>query len=207
MAILTLPGSDATLPKPLGALRVSETYWGYEIQDNANRFDSDRVTEPLLKFFGLVLVLAAYGQWFLPAVFFGNDAVFAKAVLCFFLGALGCWIYWSAGRGLQTSIEIDTTRRQVRVVRRNSKGRRSVGTVVPMQNIESAFIQRTKEMGMKPNLYLRMRDAHELLHVATGPELELEDILERLHRDLRTPRERVELKLAERSGFRSIRQR
>jgi hypothetical protein len=184
---------------------VTETYWGYEIQDNLDRFDRDRLAEPLLRFLGLVTVLSAYGQWFLPAAFFGGDTVFAKALLCFFLGSLGCWVYWMAGRGMLTSVEIDTTRREIRVVRRNSKGRRHVGSVVPMRRVESAFVQRTKDVGQRPNLYVRMRDGRELLHIANGPEAELETILARLHRDLRSPRERVEQKLADSLGFRSVR--
>ena len=205
MSLLALPGSEVGGEAPEGALSVSETYWGYEIHDRLDRFDRGQLVEPLLRFLGLVLVLTAYGQWFLPATLFGTEAVATKALLCFLLGVAGCWVYWLSGRGFSTQIEVDTFRREIRVVRRNGQGRRRIVNTVRMRLVESAFIQRTKGRASQAHLFLRTRPDDALLHLANGPEHELEALLRRLSRDVRSPRERVAQSLANPVTFRSRR--
>ena len=170
-----------------------------------DRFDRDQLYEPFMRFIGLVLVLTAYGQWFLPATLFGEEAVATKALLCFMLGAVGCWLYWAASRGFSTQIEVDTFRREIRVVRHNGQGRRRVVNAIRMRAVESAFIQRTKGRSRQAQLFLRMKPDDTLFHVANGPEGELETLLRRLSHDIRSPRERVAQSLAAGVAFRSQR--
>lgn len=205
MTLLALPGSEVGGEAPQGALIVSETYWGYEIRDRMDRFDRVQLAEPALRFLGLVLVLTAYGQWFLPASLFGTEAVATKALLCFLLGMAGCWLYWLSGRGFSTQIEVDTFRREIRVVRRNGQGRRRVVSAIRMRMVESAFIQRTKGRSNQAHLFLRMKPDDELLHVANGSEQELEALLRRLSQDVRSPKERVAQALAQGVAFQSYR--
>lgn len=205
MSIVTLPGSGVGGEGRPAALSVSDTYWGYEIRDGSDRFERGALTESTLKFVGLICVLSAYGQWFLPAQFFVGDTVVAKATLCFLLGAVGFWLYWLASRGLATDVEIDMARREIRVVRRNRGGARRVEVVVPMARVESAFIQRSKVRGALAHLCLRMRAPEAVLHVATGPQRELESLLRRLSHDLKPMSERIDERLAASVAFRSRR--
>lgn len=206
MAIVTQSGSGVGADaRPRGALSVSETYWGYEIRDHEDRFDRENLAEHFLKFLGLVFVIAAYGQWFLPEGLFEGEAVVVKATICFLLGAAGSWLYWHASRGLALAVEIDLARREIRVVRRNGRGRRRVETMVPMARVESAFVQRSKERGHPAHLCLRMRVPEAVLHVASGRERELETLLRRLSHDVRPARERIDERLAGAVGFRSRR--
>jgi hypothetical protein len=206
MALVTHPvegvGGDG---RAQGALSVSETYWGYEIRDREDRFDRESVAEPLLRFLGLVFVIAAYGQWFLPEILFRADSTVVKATICFLFGAVGLWLYWLGDRGLATDIEVDMSRREVRVVRRNSRGRRRTEATVPMARIESAFVQRSKDRGQQAHLFLRMRAPEAVLHIATGAEDELESLLRRLSHDIRPIRDRVDARLAASLSFRSRR--
>ncbi len=205
MSLLALPGSEVGGEAPQGALSISETYWGYEIRDRVDRFDRSHLLEPVLRFLGLVLVLTAYGQWFLPASLYGTEAVATKALLCFLLGVAGCWVYWLSSRGFSTQIEVDTVRREIRVVRRNGQGRRRVVNAIRMRFVESAFIQRTKGRASQAHLFLRVKPNDVLLHVADGPEHELEALLRRLSRDMRSPEERLAQSLKASAAFRSRR--
>jgi hypothetical protein len=206
MALVTHPGEGVGGDgRGRGALSVSETYWGYEISDREDRFDRERLAEPLLRFLGLVFVIAAYGQWFLPEILFRADSTVVKATICFLFGAAGLWLYWLGDRGLATNIEIDMSRREIRVVRRNSRGRRRTEATVPMARIESAFVQRSKDPGQQAHLFLRIRAPDAVLHVATGAEDELATLLRRLGHDIRPLRELVDARLAASLSFRSRR--
>ena len=129
-----------------------------------------------------------------------------KALLCFLLGVAGCWVYWLSSRGFSTQIEVDTVRREIRVVRRNGQGRRRVVNAIRMRMVQSAFIQRTKGRASQAHLFLRVKPDQALLHVADGPEPELEALLRRLSRNMRSPEDRVAMSLnATPATFRSRR--
>ena len=208
MTLITIPGSGVGGEgRRAAALSVSETYWGYEIGDRSDRFERDGLAENFLKFLGLIFVIAAYGQWFLPELLFRGEAMVVKATICFLLGAAGCWLYWTASRGFALSAEIDLARREIRVVRRNGRRQRRVEATVPMSRVESAFVQRSKVRGQPAHLCLRMRAPESILHLATGPERELETLFRRLSHDLRPLKDRIDDRLAHSVTFRTRRTR
>lgn len=185
---------------------VVETYWGYVIRENRHGADQETLIEAGLRFLGLVMVLAAYGQWLLPSSFYAGDAFIMKAGMAFILGVAGVVVYWYASRGLHVDIHVDVSKREVRVAHRNSRGQSRLHSVVPMRRVESAFLKRSRDAGAA-SLYLRFRDRDEVMHVATGPESDLVILHRRLSADLRPMTERINHRLAKTVPFRSSRTR
>ncbi len=206
MTLVTFPGASAGEEARSGSeLHVSETYWGYQIRNREDRFDRETLAEHFLRFLGLVFVAAAYGQWLLPERLFQGDAVVVKATICFLLGVAGMTLYGFANRGFSLSVEVDLARREIRVVRRSSQGRRRLETAVQMERVESAFLQRSKDRSQPTHLCLRIRSPEAVLHVARGRERDLEPLFRRIRMDVRPVRDRLDAKLAGSVGFRSRR--
>lgn len=184
---------------------VAETYWGYVIRENPHGRNQETLIEAGLRFLGLILVLAAYGQWLVPASLFSGDPIIMKAGIAFILGVSGVVIYWYASRGLSVDIQVDVSKREVRVAHRNGRGQTRLHSIIPMRRIESAFLKRSKAEGAEASLYLRFRDRSDVLHVASGPEADLVILHRRLSADLRPVSERINQRLAKSVKFRSTR--
>lgn len=182
-------------------LSVQETMWGYILGEEAGRFDQDRLLELGCRFLGLILILCAYGQWFLPGSVFVGDVLAMKAALSFFFGASGAAIYWFASRGLMLEVHVDLSRRELRVVNRNSRDQVRLHSRVPMRNVESAFMRRDNGRGARTHLMLRLRDKSQVMHVASGSEAEMHHLHRRLSADIKPAKERLEDRLARQATF------
>ena len=193
------PGASACVP------RISETYWGYVIHEDVDRFERETLSRAALRFMGLVLVLSAYGQWLLPGALYSGDAMIAKTVLSLALGLFGAVVYWAASRESRTDVQVDLTRRELRVSEAQSRGRTRTTAIVPMGNIASAFIVRPPGEGGKSQLYLRLKDRADPMHVATGSAYDLKVLHRRLAHDLRPLKERIDHRLARTLPFQSSR--
>lgn len=204
MTVQTAAGTEVGGVGRVTTPLVRETYWGYEIRENAGHRDQESAMESLLRFLGLVLVLAAYGQWLLPAGLFGDDANLARSGLTFVLGAGGAAIYWFANRGLTNSVQVDLSRRELRLVTRNARNQMRMRQKLPMEGVQSAFLRRSKAPGHDADLCLRLMGGAELL-LAQGPEAEMTAVHRRLCIDLRPAGARMQDKLTERPLFISSR--
>ena len=191
-------------PQDQVGLRVSETHWGYVIHEDWDQNGRESLTEAVLRFIGLVLVMSAYAQWLLPAALFFGDPVSTKAGLSFFLGSVGAAIYWTANRGTNIDLHVDLARRELRIAHRNARGQSRLQTIVPMTDVASAFIARPKSGGAS-ELYLRLRDRDDVMHVATGDENALRSLHLRLSHDLRPLEDRINRRLAMAVPFKSYR--
>lgn len=206
MTMITLPGSGVGGDGAKnGAVRVCETYWGYEIREKADRFDRETLAELFLKFLGVVCVLAAYGHWFLPESLAGSETLTMKAALSVGLGAAGLWLCWYANRGLATGTEIDLARREIRVVRRNGRGRRWTERAFPMARVETAALEPGRVHAGTARLHLHLRAPDAVLHLATGAERDIATLHARVISDLRPMRDRIDDRLAETTPFQSRR--
>jgi hypothetical protein len=204
MTVLTAAGTEVDGAGRDVAPLVRETYWGYEIREHAGHRDQETAMEAFLRFLGLVLVLAAYAQWLLPAGLFGEDANTARAGLTFAFGAGGAAIYWFANRGLTNSVQVDLSRRELRLVARNARNQLRLRRRLPMEDVQSAFLRRSKEPGHDAELCLRLMGGAELL-LAQGPEAEMAALHRRMCLDLRPVEARLRDKLTERPLFISSR--
>ncbi|MDJ1007545.1 MAG: hypothetical protein QNJ13_06925 [Paracoccaceae bacterium] len=176
-----------------GTLRLTETHWGYIVREASGAIGGAALAEAALRFFGLVLVLAAYGQWLLPAGLFPSDAVAAKVALSAALAWIGAGLYFFANRGFAHEIQVDTAKREFRFARRNGRGLTRVVRRLPFGVVESVFVRRG-EAGWA-QFFLRVQGVAAPLHLANGAERDLNLLHSRLCRDLKSPAERVEARL------------
>lgn len=183
--------------------KVTDTYWGYTIAEPLAR--TPGLAVPVLRFLGLVLVLAAYGQWLLPSTLFQGEALLTKAALTAVFGMSGIGLYWFASRGVRRIVTVDLSRRQVRLAQRNSRGDDRVRMVQPISKVEGAVLKRAADPAIPSELFLRLKGRRAPVLIAAGDEAQLLALHKRMAEDLRPMRERIEDRLAHDPGFRSVR--
>lgn len=180
----------------LAALTISETFWGYVIRETEEGFDARALAESGMRFLGLILIVAAFAQWLLPGALLGDDVLPMKLALMFALIAFGAGIYWYGDRAYRNEVEIDTTRRELRIMGRNGRGQGKLHKRIPMAEVESAYVKRTGNSGLTAHLLFRLRGDADPMHLATGEEAELRVLHARLCRDLQPAKERMERRMA-----------
>ncbi|MEL7025687.1 MAG: hypothetical protein AAGO57_00465, partial [Pseudomonadota bacterium] len=98
-----------------------------------------------------------------------------------------------AQRGIGRETHIDTSKREIRFARRSAGNKIRVKLRVPFSEIESVFVRRNEaHQGL---LRLRVRGASQALTIVAGVERELNLMHSRLCRDLKSPEERLEMRL------------
>ena len=182
---------------------VEDMAWGYVIHPLGVQVSAH--WETASRFVGLILVLAAYGQWLVPAAAFGGDALVAKTVLSFLLGLAGATLYWTGSRDRVPEIHVDLTRREIRVAQQNPHARMRVLAAIPMGRVESVCLSGQSDGSGPARLFLRLRGSRRVLRLARGDEADLLGLHRRLCDDLRPVAERVNRRLAEDIPFRSCR--
>ena len=187
----------------LSALTVSETFWGYVIREPQSGFDSTDLMEAVMRFLGIVLVFAAGAQWMLPGALFTGDVIAMKIMLTFFFTACGAALYWYGGRSFRVEVQIDTTRREIRIAGRNSRDYTRLHKRIPMAEVDSTFVKRSGDAEGSAHLLVRLAGEPDPLHLATGKERELRTLHSRLRHDLQPVRDRVERRLAARDDRRA----
>jgi len=79
-----------------------------------------------MRLIGAALVLAALGVWFAPGATWESDVLLFKLVLSVCGGLAGLGLLQASGKPEQPQIEIDTIRRELRLMRPGLIGRRAV---------------------------------------------------------------------------------
>lgn len=181
-----------TLGKQSKSLEISETFWGYIVREPQDRFDKETLTESVLRFFGLVFVLLAYGQWLLPGSLFSGDVLAIKMVFSFLFAATGTGLYMFAGRGFRHEVQVDPSRREVRFAMRNARNQSRLKSRLPMEGVASAFVMRSKSDPNNATLFFRLHGVSAPLQVITGRPTEIERLHQRLCHDLSPREERLE---------------
>lgn len=177
-----------TAEKQKSSVEISETFWGYIVREAQDRFDRESVTESGLRFLGLILVLAAYGQWLLPGSLFLENVLAMKMVMSFVFAATGVGLYMFASRGFRQEVQVDIGRRELRFVARNSRGHSRLQSRIPMDGVESAFVKRNKDVSGGATLYIRLHGVDAALQVLSGKNSDLTRLHKRICHDL-SPRE------------------
>jgi hypothetical protein len=178
------------------ALEIRDTHWGFVVTELPDGVSHDVVMEAVLKFAAVSLVLAAVAQWLLPGSMFSGDVLVMKLVLTVALGALAVVVFRVADRGFLAELQVDAALREIRVGSRNAHGISRVQNRIPMRDLEEFFVRTDAARPGTTDLYFRVSGVSEPVRIAGGTVADLAPVLERLTRDLRTPRERVELRMA-----------
>ena len=140
--------------------------------------------EMAASFAGVLLLMAAYGQWLLPAGILKSDTIaFQLAGSASFM-VFACLLYFIARRGMCPEIQIDMQKQVVRTAKRNRHGASTATETFPFAAIGSVFMKRSKTNSAGNQVFLRLRGDQRLIEVASGPESQLEIIMERLGQDV-----------------------
>lgn len=190
MSDLGEPGGDGPL-----ALMVGETHWGYIIRERDTGVDRKLMRDALLVFAGAILVAVGLGQWLMPGALFAADLIGIKVAITAAMLGIGLGCFHAVGREAMVEVQVDTVRRELRVTERDRRGAERLIQRVPMREIDSAYVKRGARPSAGGHLLLRLAESDAPLHLATGSERELRLLHDRLRRDLRPARERVERRL------------
>ncbi len=185
-------GAAAVAP----ALEIRDTQWGFVVSELPGRVSSDLLIEAGMKFAALCVVLAAAAQWLLPGSLFAGDVLVMKLVLTAALGAVAIVLFRFADRGFLAELQVDAALREIRVGSRNAHGETRVTNRIPMRDIEEFFVRPVADQTGTTELCFRVTGVSDPVRIAAGTVADLAPVLERLTRDLRTPRERVALRMA-----------
>ncbi|KIC49120.1 hypothetical protein [Tateyamaria sp. ANG-S1] len=90
------------------------------------RMDTATVARFAMRTAGVVLVLAAIGVWLEPTAHAGPDLLVMKLAVSLFLSLAGFMILQDRRVQESPDVEIDTVRREVRVIARNVRDRKLV---------------------------------------------------------------------------------
>jgi hypothetical protein len=178
------------------ALQVRDTGWGFVVNELGKGRSYDLLTEAALKLAAVALVIAAGTQWLLPGSMFAGGVLVMKLALTAGMGGLALLLFRFANRGFVAELQVDAVLREVRVGSRNTQGILRVMNRVSMRDIEECFVRPGPEGTGTTELCFRVAGLSQPVQIAAGSIADLAPVLERLTRDLRTPRERVELRMA-----------
>ena len=173
------------------ALGVSGTSWGYVIRPCEDVLVRAAYGEMAALFFAVLTGMGAYGLWLIPGSNSAPELVPFKIAGMVVFFVIAGMLYMIARRGLCQEVHVDLKRRELRVARRNRKGRATV-SVVSMDDVERVYLQRAKAALLRNRLCLKLLDQSAPMEVAEGSEAELAPLLQRLALDLnKLPRDTV----------------
>jgi hypothetical protein len=178
------------------ALAIRDTSWGFVATPRTEGLSREVVTEAALKFLAITMLAGASAQWLLPGAIFAGDVVVMKLVLTALLGGLAALLFRFADQGFLPELQVDAALREIRLGARNAHGATRVANRIPMREIEEVFVRAAAREPGVTELCFRVAGHADPVRIAAGSVADLAPILERLARDLRTPRERVALRMA-----------
>jgi hypothetical protein len=191
---ISASGSEPSACDP--ALEIRDTQWGFVVTEVRRGLSYDLLVEAALKFAALALVLAAMAQWLLPGSLFAGDVLLMKLALTAVLGCLAIVVFRFADRGFLAELQVDAALREIRVGVRNAQGISQVQNRISMRDIEECFVRTATGRPDVTELCFRVAGLSDPVRIAAGSVADLAPVLERLTRDLRTPRARVALRMA-----------
>ncbi len=168
------------------SITLREAANGYTVRESAGRFWRERLAENVLRLAGVFILLAGILQWFLPAAML-TEAVLVRTVLAGVFMATGLGVYLFASRGFRHAFSVDLGRRRISHGRLNSRDRSLVARHVPLDRVESIFVQRGKGDG-PAELRMRVKGAVTDHCLLRGARAEMEAMHFRICEDARLTR-------------------
>ena len=131
-------------------LALIEMPWGFRIRPADMEASAlDAIVEWGLTLLGVAFILAAFGQWVLPASLYVGDAIMVKFVLTCILGLAGGVSLAVSARGFRPEVQIDRVRHEIRFVSRNPRGR---GQILATVDLDRAAPQISAQDGAMAEL-------------------------------------------------------
>jgi len=165
-------------------LEIQNTFWGYIIVSNEKMGIGPRIAQSMSWVFGGALTIAAIGMFVLPSALTGDGAFGLKLASSTLMAAMAALLFWYVSRGQMSEIQVDTRLGEIREVIRNRAGRPTIIGRYGFDSISNVFLDRSIGGSDRAALVLRYRNTAALVQVALGGIRELEQIKDRLGRDL-----------------------
>jgi hypothetical protein len=166
------------------SVHVSDAYWGYIIASPLADRRWAEVGQTASWIAGMAFLIAAIGLWLLPGASVASDVMAMKFGLSTVLGGIASVLIYYASRGVRTEIQVDTKLGEIREIVRNSAGRTSLISKLRFDMIGGVFLDRTNADRGETALLLRFLNTPKVMLVAVGPTEHLEQLRNRLGRDL-----------------------
>ena len=166
---------------------VVETYWGYIIKSTEATPLVQRILKAGANFAGVSFIVVAAGLWVLPGSLVDAGLVEMKLGLSFLFFGIATLFLHYAGRGTETELQVDTAAFELREVIRTRSGRVKTLSRFSFDSIGGVFIDREGDKGA---LMLRYKNSMQLIEAARGSVVEMEQLRDRLGRDLLAHRNR-----------------
>ena len=174
-------------------LRVTVTHSGLNVATVPMvKYHHAYIAEHFFKFAGALLLPAGGVALLLPllilpngvslAVFWTSQLGLLAAFVC-----LGISLHRWANKGFLPKIQVDATRKEVRIGTVNIAGDFHLRSIYPVSDIESFFIVRSGNSSVPAKLKIRLKNAPHTVCVAEASEAALVPILERITLTLRPP--------------------
>ncbi|MCG6901771.1 MAG: hypothetical protein LJE68_03735 [Rhodobacter sp.] len=177
--------NTANEPSQWRTLTALEEPTGYTVIEADARFIRERLAENTLRLVGAFMILAGYVQWFLPGLLVGGGPVHIRIGLTVVFMGVGLAVYLLASRGFRRVLQMDLAARRVAVARVNSKNRSMFRLEFSMDEIESAFVKRSKTAPSQAALNIRVRNSGRCLDVLFGDPRELDALHKLLCQNVR----------------------
>jgi hypothetical protein len=191
-----IDAAGSAAPVYVPALEIRDTQWGFVVTEPADGVSRDLLSAAALKLVAVACLVAAGAQWLLPGSIFSGDVLVMKLVLTSVLFSLAVVFLRVADRGYVAELQVDAALREIRVGSRTLSGISCIRNRIPMRDIDEVFVRPAADQPGQTELCFRVAGLSEPVRIAAGPVGDLAPVLERLTRDLRTPRERVALRMA-----------
>ena len=162
---------------------IHEMDWGYVVRPRGTQGVGMLLSQVVAFVIGVILMVASFGTFALPALFFGGDLEALRLGAAILLGAIGFYLLWYASRGTRSEVEFDLSQSQVREMVANRAGPPTFVGAYDFESIGGVFIEPTEADGMS-SMVLRYRNTSHLLPVAEGTEDQLMPLRNRVAHDV-----------------------
>lgn len=176
---------------PRAAPILSETYWGYVIRPSMPVLERAAMVEMAATFCGILVVMAAYGQWLLPGTSFSPALMPMKLAFTLIFVALGATLIWIGRMGMVQELHVDRVKEELRLVQRNRCGEGRLVCQIAFAEISSVVLLRSRHPLMPSRLSIQLSGSHGQMDLLPADEATLLPIRDRLIADL-SPRFRTD---------------
>ena len=167
----------------LEGTNVRETHWGYVIKGTEAEHVRVRAAQAASCFMGGAFLISAVALWIFPSRALAAGFELHLTLTCIFL-AVGYFLVRYGTRGTLVEIEVDLNAKELREVVRNRAGRPSLLGKWSFDSFGGLFIDRSKLSSGEAALMLRYRGTATVVEVASGPLPRIENLRDRLGRDV-----------------------
>lgn len=171
---------NATVPR----IVVEGTNVGYDVRTQTPFGDRAVLIERVAAITGLTLVALAVIGLYVGRAFHAEGVGAGQMVAGAVLLTGGVAYLWISARGMRHQANFDLTKRELHYVVRNRLNTTRVLRTVGLEQITETFIESAAAPGMPAKFFVRVGPGDDLIEVARGTEDELDDLRDRIERDL-----------------------